>query len=127
MSNTYANHEGGTQQRNSAHLIEFLAASAAFDFANKHHEGPTVNKELGLKENHRTIHMDSFYDELTAMLRMPLTQFMMVSNCLHDKFDFVSKKTLLPTTATSTKPSITPPSCRTSGRSSMNTACGSPR
>ena len=94
MSNTYANHEGGTQQRNSAHLIEFLAASAAFDFANKHHEGPTVNKELGLKENHRTIHMDSFYDELTAMLRMPLTQFMMVSNCLHDKFDFVSKKNL---------------------------------
>ena len=28
------------------------------------------------------------------MLRMPLTQFMMVSNCLHDKFDFVSKKNL---------------------------------
>ena len=94
MSNTYQNHEGGTQQRNSAHLIEFLAASAAFDFANKHHEGPAVNKELGLKENHRTIHMDSFYDELTAMLRMPLTQFMMMSNCLHDKFDFVSKKNL---------------------------------
>ena len=94
MSNTYANHEGGTQQRNSAHLIEFLAASAAFDFANKHHEGPAVNKELGLKDNHRTIHMDSFYDELTAMLRMPLTQFMLMSNCVHDKFDFISKKNL---------------------------------
>ena len=94
MSNTYANHEGGTQQRNSAHLIEFLAASAAFDFANKHHEGPAVNKELGLKDNHRTIHMDSFYDELTAMIRMPLTQFMLMSNCVHDKFDFISKKNL---------------------------------
>ncbi len=94
MSNTYANHEGGTQQRNSAHLIEFLAASAAFDFANKHHEGPAVNKELGLKDNHRTIHMDSFYDELTAMLRMPLTQLMLMTNCLRDKFDFVSKKNL---------------------------------
>ena len=94
MSNTYANHEGGTQQRNSAHLIEFLAASAAFDFANKHHEGPAVNKELGLKDNHRIIHMDSFYDELTAMLRMPLTQFMLMTNCLRDKFDFVSKKNL---------------------------------
>ena len=94
MSNTYANHEGGTQQRNSAHLIEFLAASAAFDFANKRHEGPAVNKELGLKDNHRTIHMDSFYDELTAMLRMPLTQLMLMTNCLRDKFDFVSKKNL---------------------------------
>ena len=94
MSNTYANHEGGTQQRNSAHLIEFLAASAAFDFANKHHEGPAVNKELGLKDNHRIIHMDSFYDELTAMLRMPLTQLMLMTNCLRDKFDFVSKKNL---------------------------------
>ena len=94
MSNTYANHEGGTQQRNSAHLIEFLAASAAFDFANKHHEGPAVNKELGLKDNHRTIHIDSFYDELTAMLRMPLTQLMLMTNCLRDKFDFVSKKNL---------------------------------
>ena len=94
MSNTYANHEGGTQQRNSAHLIEFLAASAAFDFANKHHEGPAVNKELGLKDNHRIIHMDSFYDELTAMLRMPLTQLMLMTNCLRDRFDFVSKKNL---------------------------------
>ncbi len=94
MSNTYENHEGGTQQRNSAHLIEFLAASAAIDFANKHHEGPTVNKELGIKDNHRTVHMDSFYDEMTAMLRLPLTQFMMTANCLYDKWDFVSKKKL---------------------------------
>ena len=94
MSNTYENHEGGTQQRNSAHLIEFLAASAAIDFANKHHEGPTVNKELGIKDNHRTVHMDSFYDEMTAMLRVPLTQFMMTANCLYDKWDFVSKKKL---------------------------------
>lgn len=94
MANTYANHEGGTQQRNSAHLVEFLAATAAIDFANKQHEGGTVNKELGIKENHRSVHMDSFYDELTAMLRCPLTQFVLTANCLRDKFDFISKKKL---------------------------------
>ena len=94
VQNTYENHEGGTQQRNSAHLVEFLAASAAIDFSTKCHEGPTVCKELGIKEDHRAVQMDSFYDELTRMLRMPLTQFTLMANCLSEKYDFVSRKNL---------------------------------
>ena len=33
VTNTYENHEGGTGQKNDAHLIEFLAASAIVDFS----------------------------------------------------------------------------------------------
>ena len=63
VTNTYENHEGGSTQRNDAHLIEFLAASAIVDFSNKEHSG-TTHKELGIKETMGNVSFNSFNDEL---------------------------------------------------------------
>jgi len=94
MANVYANHEGGTTQQNVAHLIEFLAATAAIDFSNGDYHGKAVNKELGIRDNQHVVHLDSFGHDLSATLAAPLTQFALMANCLHDKHDFISKKSL---------------------------------
>lgn len=89
MSNTYENHEGGSAQQNDAHLVEFLAATAIVDFSNKQHL-TTTNKELGLKDLTGAVTFDSFYDKQKKLLFAPLTEFMMMANCLTYKFDYYS-------------------------------------
>lgn len=91
ITNTYENHEGGSAQKNDAHLVEFLAATAIADFSNKDHS-TTVNKELGLKDLTGSVTIDSFYDNQKNLLFAPLTKFMMMSNCLKSKFDYYSSK-----------------------------------
>ena len=92
MTNTYENHEGGSAQQNDAHLIEFLAATAIVDFSNKAHQN-TVNKELGLKDvTGGSITFDSFYDKQKRMLFAPLTEFMIMANCLTYKMSYYSSK-----------------------------------
>ena len=91
VTNTYENHEGGSTQQNDAHLIEFLAATAIVDFSNKQHID-TSNKELGLKDLSNSVTFDSFYENQKRMLFAPLTEFMMMTNCLNHKFDYYSSK-----------------------------------
>lgn len=91
IANTYENHEGGSSQQNDAHLIEFLAATAIVDFSNKTHQN-TANKELGLKDLTGSITFDSFYDNQKQMLFAPLTEFMLMANCLNYKMDYYSSK-----------------------------------
>lgn len=91
VTNTYENHEGGSAQQNDAHLIEFLAATAIVDFSNKQHAN-TSNKELGLKDLTNSVTFDSFYENQKRMLFAPLTEFMMMTNCLNHKFDYYSSK-----------------------------------
>lgn len=91
VANTYENHEGGSTQQNDAHLIEFLAATAIVDFSNKQHIN-TSNKELGLKDLSNSVTFDSFYENQKRMLFAPLTEFMMMTNCLNHKFDYYSSK-----------------------------------
>ena len=91
VSNTYPNHEGGSLQKNAAHLVEFLAATAIVDFCNKQHLA-TTNKELGLRDLSDSVTFDSFYEEQYSQLFAPLTEFIMMSNCLTDKFDYYSSK-----------------------------------
>ncbi len=91
VSNIYENHEGGETQKNDAHLVEFLAATAIVDFCNKEHP-VTVNKELGLQELAESVTFDSFYEEQQRLLFEPLTKFIMMGNCLTDKFDYYSSK-----------------------------------
>lgn len=91
VTNTYENHEGGSAQQNDAHLIEFLAATAIVDFSNKQHAN-TSNKELGLKDLPNSVTFDSFYENQKRMLFAPLTEFMMMTNCLNHKFDYYSSK-----------------------------------
>ena len=89
ITNTYDNHEGGTTQENDAHLIEFLAATAIVDFSNKQHPN-TVNKELGLKDIDDVVSFNLFYDTQKHLLFAPLTQFILMANCLDNKFDYFS-------------------------------------
>lgn len=87
VSNVYENHEGGSAQKNNAHLIEFLAATAIVDFCSKQHID-TTNKELGLKDFEDSVTFDSFYNEQRHLLFEPLTKFIMMANCLTQKFDY---------------------------------------
>ena len=91
VSNIYQNHEGGSMQKNDAHLVEFLAATAIVDFCNKQHP-TTVNKELGLRDLSDSVTFDSFYEEQQRQLFEPLTEFIMMGNCLTDKFNYYSSK-----------------------------------
>lgn len=93
VTNTYENHEGGSTQRNDAHLIEFLAASAIVDFSNKEHSG-TTHKELGIKETMGNVSFNSFYEELNRWLRLPLTQFTLMANCVKNQYDYVTSTRL---------------------------------
>jgi hypothetical protein len=91
VTTTYENHEGGSAQQNDAHLVEFLAATAIVDFSNKQH-AITSNKELGLKDLTGSVSFNSFYDNQKRLLFAPLTEFMMMANCLNYKFEYYSSK-----------------------------------
>lgn len=90
--NVYNYSEGGTTQKNNAHLIEFLAATAIIDFSRKNDERDqndsiqTSSYELGIKdlEGDTSVHFSSFYDGLNEMLYYPLTQFSMMANTFSD-------------------------------------------
>ncbi len=92
VTNSYNNNEGGNLQKNDAHLIEFLAASAIVDFCQKVHTG-TVHKELGLREMQTpTVSFSTFYDVQHRHFFKPLTQFLMMANCLEFKRDIYEDK-----------------------------------
>lgn len=93
VTNTYENHEGGTSQQNDAHLIEFLASSAIVDFSNKEHLN-TIHKELGIKDTSGSVSFNSFHDELKRWLRLPLTQFVLMTNCFKNQYDYVTSTRL---------------------------------
>lgn len=93
IQNTYENHEGGADQQNSAHLIEFLAATAIVDFS-KNEFPATVNKELGIKEDANPVSFTSFYENVTDMVRCPLTQFVLMSNCFRQIWNIISTSDL---------------------------------
>lgn len=92
VSNTYDNNEGGSAQKNSAHLIEFLAATAIVDFSNNHYDGMSVNKEFAINDCHGSVTFNSFSDEQQRLLFAPLTEFMMLTNCLTYKEDYYRSK-----------------------------------
>ncbi|MDE6021573.1 MAG: hypothetical protein K2H01_11335 [Ruminococcus sp.] len=86
VSKTYENHEGGSSQRNDAHLIEFLGATAIINFSNSQFTAP-ANMELGIKEVDGSVSFNSFYRKMRDMLYMPLVQFTMMANALTHKAD----------------------------------------
>ena len=94
VAKSYENHEGGTMQRNDAHLIEFLSATAIVDFVNSTFiDGITANKELGIKNETSAVSFNSFYKRMRDLLYSPMTQFTLMSNALTYKLDTYSSKT----------------------------------
>ena len=91
ITNIYDNVEGGTGQMNQAHMMEFFAATAIVDFCNTSTgSATTVHKELGLKKAGAAVSFADLNDNLTTMLRTPLTQLVLLSNALDEKMEWVS-------------------------------------
>lgn len=88
---TYENNEGGELQKNNAHLIEMLAATAIVDFSNyevNEENRATQYYELGVKDTGRSdITFHTFCDELQKMLYGPLVRFRMMANALTDSYN----------------------------------------
>ena len=87
---TYENNEGGELQKNKAHLIEMLAATAIVDFSNyeiNEDNRTTQYYELGVRDTGRSdITFHTFWDELQKMLYGPLVRFRMMANALTDSY-----------------------------------------
>lgn len=100
MSGIYENHEGGIDQQNNAHLIEFLAATAIVDFTfntNSLLQGnnsiTTSNREFGIRDSDsNTVTFLSFCASDQERLYQPLTQFMLLSLCMTDEYNYFTSK-----------------------------------
>lgn len=95
ITGNYDNCDGGSHQKNNAHLIELLAATAVVDFScNQYDINATVNKELGINDiaDTDTLTFSSFDYGLRGMLMKPLTQFVLMSKFINDKFDLLSSE-----------------------------------
>lgn len=86
---TYENHEGKAAQRNDAHLIELLAATAIVHFAQSDAQPTDSNFfEMGLNcTSQGTVDFHCLPPQTSDMLRKPLTQLMLVANDLAFDFD----------------------------------------
>lgn len=82
----YENNDGGEFQKNPAHIVEFIAASAAINFANSDFAGRNVNLEFGIRDidDREAVTFGKFYPETEALLMKPLTQFTLMANCLQE-------------------------------------------
>lgn len=94
MSEPYENNEGGPDQKNSAHLVEMMAATAIVDFSKVDgsvRPARPCSKELGLKaednEDPTVITFDNFHDGLRDMLFAPMVEFALMANVFHYRFN----------------------------------------
>lgn len=93
--------EGGSSQKNDAHLIELMAATSIIDFTflptrDVNDDITTQCFELGIKDIEDSVNFTDFYDGLHDMLYGPLTQFVLMANALNDDFSYL-KDTLAAT------------------------------
>lgn len=96
MSEPYENNEGGPDQKNNAHLVEMMAATAIVDFSKVDscaRPGRPCCKELGLKvmegDDPTVISFNNFHEGLHAMLFAPMVEFAMMANVFCYRYDNV--------------------------------------
>lgn len=101
MSEPYDNNEGGPDQKNNAHLIEMMAATAIVDFSKvdgSARPDRPCSKELGLKvtdnDDPAVITFNNFHEGLHDMLFAPMVEFALMANFFHYHFDYVKGKSL---------------------------------
>lgn len=84
--NIYDNNDGGSMQQNPAHIIEFVAATAAINFMNKDYSDKHMNLEFGIKDvnDNDGITFGKFYPDTEGMLMKPMTQLALMANCLQE-------------------------------------------
>ncbi|WP_025763906.1 hypothetical protein [Dyadobacter tibetensis] len=76
----YENKQGGVEQKNSAHLIEMIGASAIIDFVNKADGsfprfGDTHYYDFGIKKEDQVIDIRHFFPATAKTIMEPLTLF----------------------------------------------------
>lgn len=95
QDNAYENHEGMAAQRNDAHLMELLAATAAVDFTRRDIQiNEQHNMELGVRDGSTVVSFPSFYDRLRDMLFRPMTQLWLMATGLNSHGRFLKSSTL---------------------------------
>jgi len=97
----YSNEQGGTTQRNNAHIVELAAALAVVDFANIGDTDPVVEtqtnaagrifaphpvfKEFGIEEDREKLIFGNLSHKTQDTLKKSLTQFVLFSKYLTDE------------------------------------------
>ncbi len=97
--NIYENNDGGSMQQNPAHIIEFVAATAAINFMNKDYSGRHMNLEFGIQDinDNDGVTFGKFYPETSGLLMKPMTQLALMANCLQDgspQYNLVTSESL---------------------------------
>lgn len=84
VNSIYKNNEGGTNQNNDSHLIEFLGATAIVHFAKNGVSQQPQYYELGINntDDRDAITFGSLHNGLKDMLYVPLTQFSLMAICM---------------------------------------------
>ena len=84
--NIYENNDGGSSQQNPAHIIEFVAATAAINFMNNDYYGKHMNLEFGIRDinDNDGVTFGKFYPETESLIMKPMTQFALMANCLQE-------------------------------------------
>ena len=92
----YENVEGGSEQKNNAHLIEVLAATAVIDFCkNSFVNQGTSYRELGLNVEGDTLSLRAFPSSgMRKQIAYPLMKLALFAKSLVDDFDYVSSQHL---------------------------------
>lgn len=93
-SKTYKNEEGGIAQKNDAHIVEFLSATAIVDFVHRDNAGQSQYYEVGLNTNGETVTVNNLYDGLASMVRTPMTQFAFMTNAFNVDKSFIESSNL---------------------------------
>lgn len=90
----YEYSEGGTTQKNKAHVIELLSALAIIDFCSladnnvQSMDGRAINpifKEFGVMRDDANMIFSTFYDEVREVLQKPMTQFTLFCKYLNEQ------------------------------------------
>jgi len=76
----YENKEGGEEQKNNAHIIEFLGATAVIDFINKPDQSFKSKDrpdylDFGIKKDDQLVDSSFFFDNTRNKIIQPLTLF----------------------------------------------------
>ena len=98
IANQYRNVEGGTEQKNAAHIIELISALAIVDFMNipdnqlNCKDGKPIRniyKEYGTKRNEapETLVFGDLSDQTNKLIKKKLTQFVLFNKFMSEHMD----------------------------------------
>jgi Tubulin like len=82
--NPYENVEGGTDQKNNAHLVEYVSAMSAVHFADRAPAGNTEHYEFGLQSDEEVINFSHFFEGTQKRFAIPLVHFTYFAKLIKD-------------------------------------------